>query len=411
MDTKLFKYEGRNLGGEVISGKLEAGSVDDVVFHLKKQNITPTNIEEVKGGAVGGHRSLFSFTFTLHKIEPYHIMNFCRQLALLNDTGIPIVKAIRKLSVSSTSSGLRSILEVVANDISAGMTLSAALKKHPSAFSAIVYNIVEVGENTGNLSEVLVYLSHYIESTIKNRRRLLSAVRYPTFVFLTALLSILVMNFLVIPKFAQMFAKFDMDLPLATRFIIGTSEFLINNKIAIIVVAIVIIVGTNRVLRVPGVRYVWDKKKLDIPIFGQLIRRITVSQFTWTFSLILRSGVPIIRGLGLASHSTGNVYFQNRILKMSEAIEHGENLSGAAINSGLFTPITIQMIEVGEESEKLDETLSEISRYYDSEIDYDLKRLNELMEPILLAIIGFMIATVALGVYFPMWDLIKIAQV
>lgn len=221
----------------------------------------------------------------------------------------------------------------------------------------------------------------------------------------------MVMNFMVIPKFSMMFDKFNLELPLATRIIMASSNFMVNNKILLLIAIIGLFLGINSLLKIPTVRYFWDKYKLHLPVFGDLQRRIILSQFTWTFSLILHSGVPIIKWIGLASNATENVYFSEQLLKIRSSIEHGENLSHAAIASGLFTPITIQMIEVGEESEKLDEVLSEVAKYYDAEIDYDLKRLNELIEPILLVIIDAMILVLALGIYFPMWDLIKIAKI
>lgn len=219
------------------------------------------------------------------------------------------------------------------------------------------------------------------------------------------------MNFLVIPKFAVMFDKFQLQLPLATRIIIGSSNLMLNYKYFIIIAMIFTFFGWQKLLKIPGIHYLWDKYKLRIPIFGDLQQRITLSQFTWTFSLIISSGVPIIKGIELASNSTTNSYFSLQLMKMKTAIENGESLSQAAIATGLFTPITIQMIEVGEESQKLDKILSDIAKYYDDEIDYDLKRLNELIEPVLLLLIGGMILILALGIYFPMWDLIKMAKI
>ena len=219
------------------------------------------------------------------------------------------------------------------------------------------------------------------------------------------------MNIFVIPKFAAMFSTFNLELPLATRLIMGSSNFMANNKLILSISAGVLFFGLRRLLKVPAIRFFWDKYKLRLPVFGALQKRIVVSQFAWTFSLIIRSGVHIIKGIELASNSTENAYFGKHLLKMGDAIEHGKSLFQAAAASNLFTPIFIQMIGVGEESEKLDEVLSEIDKYYDTEVDYDLKRLNQLIEPIVLAIIGGMILILALGIYFPLWDLIKVAQV
>lgn len=409
--TNIFYYQGRDKNGNIVKSNLAAENLEEVIAHLKNFEITPINIRPVREYSLNLKNLIGSLSNKWIKIEPYHLMNFCRQLATLNNAGLSMVKAINKLAQSASSRPLAKILATVANDISAGMTLSDALKKHPQVFSSIIVSVIDVGENTGHLSEALLYLSNYIEASIANRRRLLSAIRYPIFVFITVAIAMIVMNFMVIPKFSQMFSKFNLELPWATKIIIASSNFMVNNKISLIVAIVVLCLGINKSLSISRVRYFWDKYKLCLPVFGDLQRRVVLSQFTWTFSLILHSGVPIIKGISLASSATENSYFSEQLLKMRMAIEHGESLSRAAIASDLFTPITIQMIEVGEESEKLDEVLSEVAKYYDAEIDYDLKRLNELIEPILLVIIGSMILVLALGIYFPMWDLIKIAKV
>lgn len=407
--SNLFHYKGRDIHGEVVTETLEASSISDVIAYLKKRDIIPINIKPTKQYRFN-LRNILLFNNNLRKIEPYHIMNFCRQLAVLNNAGLSIIKALNKLSLSASSPHLSTILAKVAGDVSAGITLSEALEKHPKVFSPIIVSIVDVGENTGHLSESLLYLSNFIETSIANHRRLLSTVRYPIFVLITLMAAMLIMNFLVIPKFTDIFSKFHLDLPLATRIIISSSNFMVNNKIILFISSIITFWGGNCLLKTRKIRCIWDKYKLRLPIFGDLQKRIILSQFTWTFSLILRSGIPIIKGINLASNTTENAYFSVQLLKMSSAIEHGENLSQAAIASGLFTPMTIQMIEVGEESEKLDDALLEIAKYYDAEIDYDLKRLNESIEPILLTIIGAMVLVLALGIYFPMWDLIKITD-
>lgn len=409
--TTIFHYQGRDKNGNIVSGNLAAGNLEEVIVHLKNFEITPINIRPVRQYSLNLQNLLDLFNSRWVKIESYHLMNFCRQLATLNNAGLSMVKAINKLSQSASSRPLGKILAIISNDISAGMTLAEALKKHPQVFSSLIISVINVGENTGHLSEALLYLSNYLEASIANHRRLLSAIRYPIFVFITVGIAMLVMNFMVIPKFSQMFAKFNLELPWATKIIIASSNFMVNHKLSLVVSMIVLGLGINKSLSIQRVRYFWDKYKLRLPIFGDLQRRVILSQFTWTFSLILHSGIPIIKGISLASNATENSYFSEQLLKIRTAIEHGESLSRAATASGLFTPITIQMIEVGEESEKLDEVLSEVAKYYDAEIDYDLKRLNELIEPILLMIIGSMILVLALGIYFPMWDLIKIAKI
>jgi MSHA biogenesis protein MshG len=407
----VFHYDGRDMNGNAVAGDLSANSIEDVISHLKNHSIIPINIVPAKKSIIDlSNIPSLSTLLQLQKVEPYHLMNFFRQLAVLSDAGLSIIRAINKLAETATSRSLSTVLFQVANDIAAGFSLADALKKHQNIFSPLMINVIDIGENTGHLGDSLRYLSTYMEASITNHRRLLTAIRYPFFVTLTIAAAILVMNFMVIPKFSMMFSKFNLELPLATRLIMASSNFMVANGKILLILAIVLFFGIRRSLKIPSVRYVWDKHKLRLPIFGSLQRRILISQFTWTFSLILRSGIPIIKGIQLTSTAIENAYFGSQLAKMGTAIEHGENLSRSAIASGLFTPITIQMIEVGEESEKLDEALTEVAKYYDAEIDYDLKRLNELIEPILLMMIGSIVMILAIGIYFPLWDLIKVAN-
>ena len=355
-------------------------------------------------------RDLSRITIGKSEVPLHDIMNFCRQLAALNGAGVPLIKAIKQLTQSASSSVLKNILATVADDIAAGFNLANSLKKHPNAFPPLVSNTIEVGENTGHLNEVLLQLSTYLETTIINRRNLVSAVRYPLFVIGAIVAAMIIVDFFVMPKFAALFAHFHTQLPLPTRIIMASSTFMVNHWGILAVAVCCAAIGTRQLLKIPRVNYHWDKKKLSLPVIGGIQRRILLSQFAWTFSLVLRSGLPIIKGLVLASNSTGNFYFSKQLLIMSGAIQHGETFSQAAVKSNLFTPMVVQMIEVGEESGKLDELIGDIAKYYDDEVSYDMRRLNESIEPILLGIIGSMVLVLALAVYLPMWDLIEVIK-
>jgi MSHA biogenesis protein MshG len=405
----IFHYDGRDANGHSISGDLTVNTVDDVISYLQKRNIIPINIQVVKKRMIN-LRDLSLITIGKKEVPLHDIMNFCRQLAALNGAGVPLIKAIKQLTQSASSPVLINILATVADDIAAGFNLANSLKKHPNAFPPLVSNTIEVGENTGHLNEVLLQLSTYLETTIINRRNLVSAVRYPLLVVGTIVAAMIIVDFFVMPKFAALFAHFHTQLPLPTRIIMASSTFMVNHWIVLIVVAFCIIIGTRQLLKIQKVIYFWDKEKLFLPVIGNIQRRILLSQFAWTFSLVLRSGLPIIKGLVLASNSTGNFYFSKQLLVMSGAIQHGETFSQAAIKSNLFTPMVVQMIEVGEESGKLDELIGDIAKYYDEEVSYDMKRLNESIEPILLGVIGSMVLVLALAVYLPMWDLIEVIK-
>ncbi len=407
--SEIFHYDGRDSSGQSVSGDLTVSTVADVISYLQKRNIVPINIKVAKKRMIS-LRDLSLITIGKSEVPLHDIMNFCRQLAALNGAGVPLIKAIKQLTQSTSSPVLKNILATVADDIAAGFNLANSLKKHPNAFPPLVSNTIEVGENTGHLNEVLLQLSAYLETTIINRRNLVSAVRYPLFVMGAIVAAMIIVDFFVMPKFAALFAHFHTQLPLPTRILMASSTFMINHWGVLAVVVCCVAIGARQLLKIPEINYFWDKKKLSLPVIGGIQRRILLSQFAWTFSLVLRSGLPIIKGLVLASNSTGNFYFGKQLLIMSGAIQHGETFSQAAVKSNLFTSMVIQMIEVGEESGKLDELIGNIAKYYDDEVSYDMRRLNESIEPILLGVIGGMVSVLALAVYLPMWDLIEVIK-
>ena len=409
MPNNLFHYRGRDASGNSISGKLESESIDNVITYLINRNITPIDIIKISGSSFS-LKKILTLNIGSTKIKAIHIINLCRQLATLNNVGLPITKALDRLAKSTNISVLKVVLETIAHDVAAGMTLSSALKKHPNIFSEITVNMIEVGENTGKLSESLIHLSEQLESSLNNQRRLLSTIRYPLVVIVTAIVAMIIMNFLVIPKFSSMFSKFDLELPFATKAIIASSNFMVDNKNLILGIFIGIVIFLKWLLKFPKIRKLYDEHKLNIPIIGNIQRSVLVSQFAWSFSLILKSGIPIIKSVDLATGAVNNSYFRDKLKEIAKAIDHGESFSNAATHSKLFAPIVLQMIEIGEEGQNLDDTLHQIAHHYDMEVDYELGRINKLIEPLLLVILGGVVLMLALGIYFPMWDLIKIAQ-
>jgi MSHA biogenesis protein MshG len=403
-----FSYQGRDASGKSVSGNVKTNSVDDVITYLSKQNIIPLHIQPIKSSLGLAH--LLPPFLQFNNINNKDIMDLCRQLSILNSAGVPIIKSLNQLAQSTSKPILANTLSNIADDITAGKSFSAALKAFPNIFPPTVSSIAEIGENTGKLNEVLLQLSGYLEITITNHRRLMAALRYPTIVIIAIVFVIVFMSMFVIPKFSVIYQSFTMTLPLPTIILLGISNFMIHHWIILFSSIFVLIVGIRMLLSLPKIRFYWDKYKLKFPLIGSIQKRIVLSQFAWTFALIIRSGIPIIKGLLLSGNASVNTYFQNQILQLRNAIEHGTSFSQAAKTSNIFLPTIVQMIEVGEESGQMDEVLTEVARYYESEVDYDLKRLNELFEPILLIFVGSLVLGLALAVYLPIWDMVNIAK-
>jgi len=403
----IFNYVGRNEEGKRVAGHLDAKNLDDVVRFLKERGIAPININELKDQA----RDISSFQFHLFgTVKKQEVMIFCEQMATLMNAGVPVVNAVQQLGRSTKTHAFANALSKIADGIDSGQSLSTTLRAYPDIFPPIFISVIEVGETTGNLDEAFKQLGKFLETEIINRRRLVAAIRYPLIVLTALVIAILMMNIFVIPKFADMFVRFGQTLPLPTRFLIGFSNILMNYWGLIIVAIVAIFFAIRFSLKIPNVRYSWDKYLLKIPIFGDLQKRVILSQFSWTFGLILHSGVPVIRGITLMAKGTANAYLANKILAMRDGIESGESFSQVASVSKLFSPSALQMFSVGEETGKLDDMLTKVAEYYERDVDYDIKRLNDLLEPILLGSVGAVVLLVALGVYLPMWDMIKFAK-
>jgi MSHA biogenesis protein MshG len=242
------------------------------------------------------------------------------------------------------------------------------------------------------------------------RRRISSAIRYPMFVLIAISIAIVVLNIFVIPVFADLFTKFGADLPLPTKILIGTSNFFLEQWPLIIFCVVAGVFGLRYYINTEQGRYNADKLKLHMPLIGSILERATLARFGRSFSLMLGAGVPLIQALELSSQSVGNSYMAKNIRSMREGIQRGESLLRSASQSQMFTPLVLQMIQVGEETGQVDEMLVEVAGFYEQEVDYDLKNLASYIEPILIACIAGLVMILALGIFLPMWDMMGVMQ-
>jgi MSHA biogenesis protein MshG len=253
-------------------------------------------------------------------------------------------------------------------------------------------------------------LSSYLELEKDTRRRITAAVRYPMFVLIAISIAIVILNIFVIPVFADMFAKFGADLPWATKILIVTSRFFVEQWHFILIFTIVVIFGIRHYVRTPVGELQWDRMRLRLPLVGSILERATLARFGRSFALMLSSGVPLIQALELSSQAVGNTYMGMMIRNMRESIQRGESLLRSASSSNMFTPLVLQMIQVGEETGQVDEMLNEVAAFYEQEVDYDLKNLSSYIEPILIAFIAGLVMILALGIFLPMWDMMNVMQ-
>jgi len=403
-----FKYIGRDSKGNSVTGQLVADTKASVASQLLQQGITPIKIQSTFENA--GLQQLMHLQLGKPKVKAVDLVMFCRQMYTLIRAGVPIIKSVTRLAETTRSKALAATLFQVVEAVSGGQTLTAALHNHPAVFNKIFVSIVGAGEASGQLDEAFVELSKHLELEEKTRARVKSAMRYPLLVIVAMLAALTVMNFMVIPAFVKMFEKFKTELPLPTRIMMATSNFMVHNWMFIVLGVIIVVVGIRFALKVPTIKMGWERGKLQIPIFGPIMQRIILSRFSRTFTMIIKTGVPLVEGIGLVAQAMGNEFITQRIMLMQADIGSGETLTRAATKTKLFSPLVLQMLDVGEEAGQLDTILQEVAEFYEREVDYDLSRLSDMIEPFLLIFLGALILLLALGVFLPMWDMASFAK-
>ena len=398
-----FEYKGRDNLGKAVSGKLEVASQNAAATELSRQGITPIKIMEVAGKKEPGKN--IEFNIFPKKVSLDELIIFCRQMNALMRAGIPIIRAMKGLADSTKSEVLSETLADVSSRLESGINLASSMQAYPNVFSELFISMIHVGENTGQLDQAFKRLSENLEMERDTRKRVKQATRYPTMVLTAIAVALFVVNLFVIPKFASVFKKFGAELPWPTQVLVATSEFCLNYWWLLILLGVAAVVGFKRWVKTEKGHHEWDRRKLRFPIVGILFEQIALSRFTRNFAMMLSSGMPITHALAIAAEASGNRFIGGRIVDMKVSIERGDSLLRSARNTGVFTPLVLQMISVGEETGQIDALLDEVADFYDEEADYSLKRLSEAIEPILIVAMGGIVLILALGVFLPIWDL------
>jgi MSHA biogenesis protein MshG len=404
-----FAYRGRNSAGETVEGVLEGNTAAAVADLLFGTGITPLEIKPAPTGAGGAASKPINFELFAEKVVHVDILLFTRQLYTLLKAGVPIMRALAGLQESSQNGAMKKLLGDVRQSLDSGRELSVSLARHPAAFSNFYLAMVRVGEMTGRLEEIFLRLFDHMEFERFMREQVKAALRYPSFVIIAMAVALLVVNVWVIPTFAQVFKGFGAELPLVTRILIGFSEFTVNWWYLVVGALVAAAFAFRAWIATPDGRYKWDKAKMRIPIAGKIIRKATLARFARSYALALRSGVPLIQALTTVAQTVDNAFIADKVEQMRDGVERGETILRAAIGTGVFTPVVLQMIAVGEESGTIDEMMEEIAGMYQSEVEYELKTLSQQIEPILIVMLGGLVLVLALGIFLPMWDLGKVA--
>jgi MSHA biogenesis protein MshG len=407
----FFAYKGRNSRGELMQGVLEGADSGAVADQLFGTGVTPVEITATSRAvsAVGGELSAWQ-KFSEKKVTSIDVQLFSRQMYTLIKSGVPLMRGLAGLQESSISPAFGRVIKDLRESLDSGRELSAAMRRHPDHRQVEIGKTVRVGEMTGRLEEVFLRLYDHLEFDRDMRGRVKSALRYPVFVILAMIIAMAIINVFVIPQFVTVFAKFGAELPLMTRILIGTSSFTTTYWPLLLGLAAAGFFGFRAWTGTEAGLYTWDRHKLRLPIAGKIILKGTMARFARSFALSMKSGVPIVQALTVVSQTVDNAYLCARIEQMRDGVERGESILRTSTTAGVFTPIVLQMIAVGEETGSLEELMDEIAQMYEREVDYELKTLSAQIEPILISFLGAMVLVLALGIFLPMWDLGKVAM-
>ncbi|MBI4692682.1 MAG: type II secretion system F family protein [Gammaproteobacteria bacterium] len=401
-----FSYKGRGARGDLVQGVLEAMSREAVAGQLLNSGITPVEIAE--------RVQTQDFGATLRKVlrrrrpDLSEIILFCRQMYTLMRAGVPINQAMTGLIRSSRNPVLGEALMDVKSHLEAGRELSAALAQHGEVFSSLFVNTVRIGENTGRLDEAFIKLAEYLDRERDTRARIKSALRYPMFVVIAITAAIAIINIKVVPQFAKMFERAHVDLPIFTKIIIATSNFFVAWWPHLLAALVAAGFWFNRWVKTESGRFTWDRYKLKIPIVGDIVYRATLGRFARGFSMSIAAGVPLIQALTVMSRAVDNEYIGERIRNIRTGVERGDSLTRSAAATGMFTPLVLQMLTVGEETGAVDDLLAEVAGFYEREVDFDVKNLSQTIEPVLIVLLAGLVLVFALGVFLPIWDLASV---
>jgi len=401
----FFAYQAKDRQGNPVNGELEAQDDNAVADTLLRRGLIPLSIKQSNGNKEG-EKSVIT-AFFQPKVSLDELIIFSRQMYSLMKAGIPIIRAIVGLAETTTHPVFRETLLDVAKQLEQGRNLSAAFASHKKVFNRLMISIVVVGESTGKLEDAFLQLATYFEQEHETRKRIKAAMRYPTFVIIALAVAMFILNIFVIPTFAEMFSKFNAELPLMTRILIGTSNFFVAYWHLLIIAITVTFFAIKSYLNTPVGRRKWDKVKLKIPMVGGIIERSLLARYSRSFAMILRAGVPMTTGLSLVAEAIDNAFMEEKVIDMRRSIEKGESLLRASKSSELFTQLVLQMVAVGEETGRVEELLQEAAEFYEREVDFDLKSLTAKIEPILISFVAAMVLVLALGIFTPMWDMMS----
>jgi type IV pilus assembly protein PilC len=399
----MFEYTAKNsTSGQILKGTMDVPTRDEVIAFVRKNRMILVSVREaptqLRLPTIGGG------------IKTRDVVIFTRQFATMINAGLPLVQSLTILAQQTENKSLKDITKAVVYDVEAGNTLADALGKHPKAFTDLYVNMVAAGEAGGILDTILLRLATFLEKNDALVRKVKGALVYPAVIVSVAMIAVAVLLIFVIPTFQGMFASVNMELPLPTRIVIGASHILTRFWYFLLGGLVLIVFAFRSYYASAGGRKSIDGLLLRAPVVGDLLRKSAVSRFTRTLGTLISSGVSILDGLEITAKTAGNRIIHDAVMQSRQSIAGGETIAGPLQQSGVFPPMVISMISVGEQTGGLDEMLTRIADFYDSEVDVAVSALLSLMEPIMIVVLGVIVGGMVVAMYLPIFDMVNAVQ-
>ena len=405
-----FSYGAIDESGKNVKGTIEADSVETAENLLLSKGYIPTSVSAASASRTGGVSVFTRIQESLSTVKIGDLILFTKQFRSMMQAGIPILRLLQVLENQTENKILQGVIARMSQDIKAGLTLYDSMKRHPAIFSPLYLSMVNAGEISGAVPDILARLIDIIEHEAKIKSDIKSALQYPFIVVIAMGIAFFVLLTFVIPKFATIFAKAGLNLPLPTKIAMLMYQALANYWYLLIAGAVVLVVVLRLYLKTPSGRYAKDAFILRLPLFGPLFQKAAMSRFASIFAILQASGVPVMQAMEVLSGTIGNAAISGEFDKVRERIQEGQGIAGPLGAAKFFTPMVVDMVAIGEESGNIEEMLHQISLHYDDEVSYAVKSLSDMIGPILIVGLAAVVGFFALAIFLPMWDLTKMAK-
>jgi type IV pilus assembly protein PilC len=398
----IFIWEGTTKNNEIKKGEIEAADENAVRAIMRRQGFKTIEVKKKP-------KDLAEYLpFLKERIKEKNVVVFCRIFSTMINAGLPLIQCLDLLAQQEQNKAFSKIIRSVKEDIEGGTSLTIALKKYPNIFDDLFVNLIAAGEAGGILDVILERLSAYMEKAMKLKARVKGAMTYPIAVLVISFSVVALLLLKVIPVFKTMFESMGGQLPGPTAFLIDASNFTKNYFLYIIVILVIIVIAFKRFYKTEKGRLIVDSLVLKAPVFGELLKKVAVAKFSRTLSTMMSSGVPILEGLAIVSKTSGNVVVENALLKTRQSIAEGRSIAEPLAETGIFPPMVVQMISVGEATGALDSMLNKIAIFYDDEIDVAVDNMTALLEPVMMVFLGGVVGGMIIAMYLPIFKLASV---